>query len=120
MNLRKQNGLSLIGFILILILALFFAYTGVKLVPIYLNHYSVVSSIKGTAEEARGANMNPSQIRGSLSRRLQVNYVENVRPADVEITRNPDTLRVDYEVREPFIANIDLVVSFSHSESLSN
>ncbi len=118
-NMRGQKGLSLIGFILVLILALFFAYAGVKLVPIYLNHYSVVNSMQGTADELRGSNASPRQVQAALSRRLQVNYVEHVGTSDVEVSRNPQQLRVDYEVREPFIGNVDLVVSFSHSESLN-
>ena len=45
--------MSLIGFIFLLVFVLFAVYIGIKLVPIYLNHMSVVSEVKAIAGRAR-------------------------------------------------------------------
>ena len=45
----RQHGMTLIGFLFVLAAALFVAYIGMKLVPVYLNHYSVVSAMKSLA-----------------------------------------------------------------------
>lgn len=120
MNLRRQKGLSLIGFLLLLALALFFTYIGMKLVPIYLNHYSVVSAMKGVAEEAGVADMSQARIRNRLFRRLTVNYVYGVEPEHVTLTRGTSVdLIVDYEIREQMIGNIDVVVKFRRVQPLN-
>lgn len=120
MHVRKQRGLSLIGFILLLVLALFFAYIGMKIVPIYLNYYSVVSAMNGVAEEPGVEQMSPARIRDLLFRRLYVNYVEDVKPEHVRITRGSGlSLNVAYEVREPLIGNIDVVVKFDRTKQLN-
>lgn len=119
MNRKHQKGLSLIGFLLLLAAALFVTYIGMKLVPIYLNHYSVVSAMKGVAEEPGIADMSPARVRDLLFRRLTVNYVTAVKPEHVQIIRSTGRdLVVEYEVREPMIGNIDVVVKFSRVQSL--
>ena len=36
MKVRKENGLTLIGFLIALAVAMFFAYAGMRIVPMYL------------------------------------------------------------------------------------
>lgn len=120
MNMRRQLGLSLIGFLLLLAAALFVTYIGMKLVPIYLNYYSVVSAMKGVAQEPGIAEMSPARIRDLLFRRLTVNYVSDVKPEHVQLVRGVSTdLVVEYEVRESMIGNIDVVVKFSRVQPLN-
>ena len=119
MNARRQFGLSLIGFLLLLAAALFVTYIGMKLVPIYLNHYSVVSAMKGVAAEPGVSEMSAARVRNLLFRRLSVNYVTNVKPEHVQLVRGTGRdLVVEYEVREPMIGNIDVVVKFSRVQPL--
>lgn len=119
MSIRRQRGLSLIGFLLLLMLALFFTYIGMKLVPIYLNHYSVVSAMKGVADEAGVADMSQARIRTLLFNRFTVNYVYGVQPENVRLVRGVGVdLVVDYEIREQMIGNIDVVVKFNRVQAL--
>jgi hypothetical protein len=37
MKIRKQNGLSIIGFLIVLSLIIFFAYIGMRITPVYRN-----------------------------------------------------------------------------------
>lgn len=118
---KNQRGLSLIGFIFILILVLFFTYIGIKLVPVYLNHMSVVSEIKAVANEPGAINKPPNTIRRDLITRLDVSYVDHVRAEHITIERG-DTLRlvVRYDVEQHLIGNIDAVVRFHRAEPLRN
>lgn len=119
MHNKHQRGLSLIGFLLLLAAALFVTYIGMKLVPIYLNYYSVVSAMKGVAEEPGISEMSPARVRDLLFRRLSVNYVSAVKPEHVQIERSASReLVVEYEVREAMIGNIDVVVKFSRVQNL--
>lgn len=121
MHIRKQRGLTLIGFVLLLVLALFFAYIGMKLVPIYIQYYSVVKAMQGVAEEPGAADMSPNRIRNAFFQRLSVDYVSGVERDNVRVTRAGGvTLHVAYEVREPLIGNIDVVVSFDRAQPLGD
>jgi hypothetical protein len=119
--LTRQQGMSLIGFIFVLILALFIVFVGIKLVPIYLNHFSVVNEMKAVAEQPGSANLPPNTLRRNLVSRFEVSYVDHVRPEHITIERtSPPRLVVEYEVEEHLIGNIDVIVRFSRVETLRN
>ena len=84
--ISKQRGMTLIGFLIVLSVALFVAYIAMKLVPIYLNHYSVVSSMKSLAAEPDAANMSEARLRDLLSRKFSTSYVKHVNARDIEIS----------------------------------
>jgi hypothetical protein len=117
--LKQQRGLSLIGFIFVLALVLFVVYIGIKLVPIYLNHFSIVSDMKAVAEEPGSANTPPNTLRRNMSNRFQVSYVDHVTAEHVTIEQgNPPQLVVEYQVEEHLIGNIDVVVKFRRVQPL--
>lgn len=113
--------MTLIGFIMVLALVLFAAYLAMRLVPIYLNHYSVVSEMRAVAAEPGSANRPPQTIRRDLMARFEVSYVSHVRPENIRIDRGQGArLIVAYEVQEHLIGNIDAVIRFERVEELSN
>lgn len=115
----KQRGLSLLGFIGILVLVLFFTYMGIKLVPIYLNHFSVVSEMKAVAQESGAAKQPPQTTRRKLLTRFDVSYVDHVMAEHVRVERSDGVkLVVSYDVEEHLIGNIDVVVRFHRVEPL--
>lgn len=119
--IARQRGLSLLGFMFILILVLFATYIGIKLVPIYLNHMSVVSEMKAIASEAGSANQPPNTIRRNLMRRLDVSYVDHVDGEHIRIEQADNVnLVVRYEVERHLIGNIDVIVRFHRVEPLRN
>jgi len=120
-SIHNQRGLSLLGFIFILILVLFFTYIGIKLVPIYLNHMSVVSELRAVASEPGAVNKPPNTIRRELITRLDVSYVDHVRPENITVERGESVqLVVRYDVEQHLIGNIDAIVRFHSAEPLRN
>lgn len=119
--IRQAQGMTLIGFMIVLALVLFAAYLGIKLVPVYLNHYSVVTEMRSIAAEPGSANLPPQTIRRNLMTRFDVSYVRHVRPEDIRVERGQGTnLIVSYEVQEHLIGNIDALIRFERVEPLSN
>lgn len=118
--MNRQRGVTFIGFVMLLAIVGFFAYAAMRLVPIYTEYYAVVSAMKAVAAESGAAEMQPGDIRNMLLKRFDVSYVSSVRPNDIRISRdrNP-SITIAYEVRKPFISNVDIVVSFSHSQELN-
>ena len=122
MRVRKQGGLTLIGFIIVLAITIFVAFIGMKIVPIYMEYYSVVSAMNGVASERGSARLSPYDIRVRVLNRLYVSYsAENVKEQHIKIFRgNGVNLRIAYEVRKPLIGNLDVVAKFDRSVRLAN
>lgn len=122
MKIQKQNGLTLISFIFVLGFVLFVAFLGMKIGPIYMEYYSVVSAMDGVADERGSANLSPYDIKVKVLNRLYVSYsTDNVKEKHIKITRsNGKHLRIAYEVRKPVFGNLDVVAKFDRSVRLAN
>ena len=119
---RTQGGMTLIGFVIVLAVVGLFAYIAMKLVPMYSEYYAVRQALKGLQAEPGIANQDPAKIQDLFFRRLYISYAENVKPANVSIERANGgwLMTVQYEVRKPLIANLDVVGKFNTSEELTN
>jgi hypothetical protein len=119
---RTQRGMSLLGFIIVLAMVLCFAYLGLRIVPIYLEYYSVVSAMNGLASERGSAQLDPSQIRRKLLERLYLSYTDdNVGEENIRIVRRDGVnVRITYEVRKPIIGNVDVIAAFDKQVKLAN
>ena len=122
MKIKKQSGMTLIGFIIVLGFVIFLSYIGMKIAPIYLEYYSVVSAMNGVAQEKGSARLSPYNIRVRVLNRLYVSYsAENVKERDIKLVRNNGVyLRIAYDVRKPVIGNLDVIATFDRSVRLSD
>ena len=122
MKIRKQQGMSIVGFILMLGLVIFVVYLGMRITPIYIEYYSVVNAMNGVASEKGSARYSPYDIRVKVLNRLYVSFSDaNVREEHIKIVRREGRqLRIAYEVRKPLIGNLDVVASFDRMVRLSN
>ena len=118
---RKQSGLSLVGFLVVLAVVGFAAYVGMKLFPMYQEYYSVQSAMKGLANEPGVADTDPAKVQDLFFRRLYINYSENVKLQNVKFERMEGgwKMRVNYEVRRPLVGNLDVVGKFDKTQDLT-
>ena len=122
-GVRKQRGITLIGFIIVLVVAGFFAYMGMVLGPAYSEYYSVVKAMNSVAADATPNSTDMESIRRALDRQFNVGYVDSVVGKDAKLIRDKTTgnmINMTYEVRKPFIYNIDFVVKFAHTAPLGS
>lgn len=111
---NRQSGMTLIGFLLMFLLIGFFALLTIKLVPIYLEHFKISSSLQSLKKEPDIGSKSKEDIIGLLERRWEINMVNAVTAKDVVITRDPGKLKVQiaYEVTTPILGNVDALVYF--------
>jgi hypothetical protein len=112
-NIKSQNGMTGIGWMIVMFLLGFFAYIIILVVPIYLENYNIKSVIGDLADSNERYN-SASSLRRTINKRFDINMTTSVSAEDVTITRDTNMFLVDidYEVREPFIGNIDLLFTF--------
>jgi hypothetical protein len=114
MKIRKQRGLTLIGFLVVLTIGLFFAYTGMKIIPSYLEYNALINALRTVQNTPGAASMSPGWIRDRIQRSLWVSYAaDNIKNENIRISRSDGVkIQVAYEVRKSWIANIDLLLHF--------
>ena len=118
---RNQSGMTLLGFLLVLVVVGFAAFIAMRLFPMYQEFYAVKSSLKGVAAEPGVSDMDPAKIQDLFFRRLYINYSENVKAENVKIERIDGgwNMKVNYEVRRPLVGNLDVVGVFDVSQDLT-
>ncbi len=118
-SIKRQQGITFIGFVMVLILIGFFAFIGMKLFPVYQEYFSVVQAMKSVSQQPGVSRQEPRQIQEMLIKRMYVSYVESVKKTHIKVSRTRGvTLNVTYEVRRPLIGNIDFVAHFDKTVDL--
>jgi len=118
MNIRNRKGLTLIGFLVVLVVVLFFAYAGMRVIPMYLEYQALISAMDKLKNDPAAKTMPAWRIKESISRSLWVSYSSNNITKDhMRISKKSDgiNVRVAYEVREDFLGNIDIIASFDRT-----
>jgi hypothetical protein len=108
------------GVLLLLIAIVFVAIIGMKLVPAYIEYFSIKSAVTSMTQsgELRGATV--ADVRKAFDRRLTIDYnITAVKPEDLEITKdgNEIVIAFAYEKRIPLFYNISVVIDFAGSSS---
>jgi hypothetical protein len=65
---KSQRGVTVLGWVVLLIPVAVIGYALIRIAPIYLNYFKVVKALEQTASESKGATVNPVDIHNSLSR----------------------------------------------------
>lgn len=120
-TMNTQRGMTLTSFLVVLIVVGFFLYVGMKLFPMYQEYYAVRSAMKSLANEPGVGSMEPARIQSMFFKRLDMNYSDSLKPADVKFDRRDNgwTLKVNYEVRRQLVGNLDVVGKFDSSQDLT-
>lgn len=118
MNIRKNNGLTLIGFLIALSVGLFFAYAGMRVIPMYLEYHALVNAMELLEKNPSASSWTSGQIKTKIQMSLWASYASNnIKKEHMKISKKSDGLnvRVKYEVRKPFLGNIDIIGKFDRT-----
>lgn len=110
---HREQGVTFIGFLMLAALFGLLAYGVLRLVPVYGEYLTVRSVLNSVKTELDGQGATPQSIRTAIERKLTVESV-NVSARDFKITQtaNGYLVTLDHEGRAPYIANVQLVVTF--------
>jgi hypothetical protein len=113
----RQHGLTMIGFLFVAMLVVMAAMVAMKVVPAYIEFFSVKKMLVSMGQEADFRNKSNGDIRAAFARKLAIDYVSVVKPEDLMIDRSTGTpvVAVEYEFRTPLVGNVSLVIDFSAS-----
>ena len=117
---RKQGGMTMLGFLITLSVVILFLFCGMKIVPMYIEYYSVKKALASIANEQSASATSKDAIRALFARHLKIDYVKIIKPdmLKIEATDSGFNLTVDYERREELIANLDVVGRFRAEQAV--
>jgi hypothetical protein len=108
-----QAGITALGFLVLASLVGVVGLGVIKIVPIYIKNMRMNTILEGVQRDLSGQSPNPAAIRVELGKRFAVEDI-NMDIDALKITQSPGgyTLRVNYETREPYIADVYLLVVY--------
>ena len=111
-SLSRQDGMTGIGWLIVLALIGFFTLLALKMVPSYLEYFKVASTLDSLTKES--GFRTPAEIRNVLDRRFDISYVDTITPQDVVIRPAGDNFKVQaqYESRVHLFGNVSVVMDF--------
>ena len=120
--MHKQRGITMFGLLLVAIVVVMLAVVAMKLVPAYVEFFSVKKILNAMGQDSEIKSMSNAEIRNAFAKRADVGYVTVVKPEDLDIERNGGNLVIStaYEYRTPLVANISLVVDFKASSNTAS
>ena len=117
---RKQGGMTMLGFLITLSVVILFLFCGMKIVPMYIEYYSVKKALASIANEQDTSSATKDKIRAMFARHITIDYVKIIKPEMLQIqtTDSGFNLVVDYERREELVANLDVVGKFRAEQAV--
>ena len=116
--MQRQQGLGLVGLILVLGVIGVVAVLGLKMVPAYLEYYNIKRALNHVVQQdARNATV--ADLRKAFQRRAEVDDIKSVTAADIDITKEggAPVMSVSYAAKVHLFYNINACMDFEASSS---
>ena len=116
MNRKHQGGVSLIGMLLLGVIAVFVLLMVFRAVPA-VTEYLAIERIVGVLASEGDNGATATELRRSFDRRGEIDNISSVAGSDLEIVKdgNQTVVEVDYVRRVPMVANLSLLIEFHAS-----
>jgi len=110
---HSQAGITALGFLILALLVGVVGFAVMKVTPMFINNMRMNTILDDVQRDLSGNSPTPQSIRYELARRFSVEDVK-IQEDWMKITqsKNGYTLRVTYDDRAPYIANVFLVVAY--------
>jgi hypothetical protein len=116
--LKKQKGMTFIGFIFIAVIAISLILAGVKIVPDYIEYSGVKKIINSIGSNPNFDTMSKKEIMESFDKNASTSYVTVVNSKDLIFSKDAsgkNVVSVEYEVVKPLAFNLSALMDFKAS-----
>lgn len=115
MQRRQQRGMSSMGILLFVVIFGSIIKVAAVIAPPYYDNYTMNKVIASLFRDGRANSV--EDFKRGLSDRFTINNIRDKTPEDFKYTFVDKKLvvEVDYEVRKPFIGNLDVVMHFKQT-----
>jgi uncharacterized protein DUF4845 len=112
----RQHGLSMIGFLFVTAVVLVVAMIGFRVMPAYIEFYSVQKALEKSLNETKDLN-STAEIRSAFQKHADAGYIESVSGRDIDVVKlkNEVTASASWTRKLPLVANASLLLEFEAS-----
>lgn len=118
-TLRAQKGASMFSWMLIICMVGIIGLAGLKLMPHYMEYYTIASVLEDMQTEPSLKGANKKKIYTYFYKRMTVNGIRTIRKEQLSVTKVQGKkiylIEVNYEIKEPLFANLSIMANFSRS-----
>ena len=110
---RKQSGLSMLWFLFVVAVLLVVTVVGFRVLPAYIEFYSVERALKQALQEVKDLNAT-SELRRNFQKKADAGYIESVEGRDIEVKKvgNDYVASIAWTRKLHLIANASLLLEF--------
>ena len=113
----RQRGASAFQFLCYTLASVFVILVGFKLLPVYMDNFSVKSVLSALDDRSEIRQARPKEVKIWISKGFQVNSIRDIPISAITVRQEGAFLVADvnYERRVDLISNIDVVLTFENS-----
>jgi hypothetical protein len=117
---HSQAGITALGFLILAVLVGVVGFAVLKVTPMFIKNMRMNTIMDDVQRDLSGQAPTPQAIRNELARRFSVEDI-NLGVDELKITqsKNGYTLRVQYDERASYIANVYLVVAYDNQVEIT-
>jgi hypothetical protein len=113
----------MIGWIFLLVPMAIVIYAAIRVGPQYYEYYKLSSAVADTAKQLESEEgLTPQKIRGSIQKRFDTGYIDDVMANDLDVTRNDKggwDILLDYDATVPLFGNLSLTIDFDKTVTIN-
>lgn len=112
---KNQQGLAFMPLVFTVTLLFIVISIVFKIAPAYLNHSKVVAMLDQLKQEASGEKKTESEIKASLTKRININNIDDITQGDIAVNKQGNVFKVliNYEVVKPIYGNLSVLIEFN-------
>ncbi len=118
-TLKNQRGMSMLSWMAIIAIAIVLGTTAIKLMPVYMEYYSIVSILDNIQKDKSLQGASKQALASTFNKRLNINNVRVLQKGDYKIKKvegkKAYSIHVKYEVRKSLGFNLSIVAAFDRS-----
>ncbi len=118
-TMKKQHGMSMLSWIAVISLAILLGTAALRLIPVYLEFYSIVSILDDMQKDKSLQGASKQTLNTTFTKRLDINNIRNLKKGDYKVSKvkgkNAYAFQLSYEVRRSLVGNLSLVATFNRS-----
>lgn len=122
-TLKKQQGMGMLGWLVVLGVAGFFLLCAFKIIPLYAENRYIVAGLKALVEPGtKLEDMTTAEIKKKMGNFYMINNVRSKEAQNIIVDRDAKrvVVKIDYEARVNLFYNLNVVVDFKNHLDSTN
>ncbi len=117
-DVKKQGGMTFLGFVIIAALALCIVFAGIAVVPAYIEFFGVKKIIQRIGADGNLDSMSKKEIALEFDKNADTGYVTVIKGSELVISKDETGKQVvtaEYQVVKPLAFNLSALMDFKVS-----